>query len=82
MPDQLALEYADFAKNHLPELYQFIVAIAHEDDEGNESIGSGVLVNLNGRHFVATAKHCIEHDPRVIHRHFFMLENKIGRAHV
>ena len=78
MADQNALDYAEVVRCYLPHLYQYIVPIAHEDDDGEESIGSGVLVNINGRHFIATAKHCIEHDPRVIHDRFIMVENQSG----
>ena len=78
MADQTALDYAEVEKRYLPDLYQFIVPIAHERDDGSECIGSGILVNLSGRHFIATAKHCIQHDPRVIHSRFFMVENQAG----
>jgi hypothetical protein len=57
MTDQAALDYCDVERQYLPDLYQCTVAIAHEGRDGEESIGSGVLVNLNGRHFIATAKH-------------------------
>jgi hypothetical protein len=78
MTDQTALDYTDVEKRYLPDLYRFIVPIAHEGDDGTECIGSGVLVNLSGRHFIATAKHCIQHDPRVIHSGFIMVENQAG----
>jgi hypothetical protein len=76
MVDPIALEYADFEKKHLPNLYKFVIAIAHEDEHGKESLGSGVLINLNDRHFIATARHCIERNPRLIHDSFVMLGDR------
>ena len=35
----------------------------HEDTGTPNQIGSGVLVNMEGRHFVATAAHCIRRNP-------------------
>jgi hypothetical protein len=71
--------YAEFQKDHLPNLFKYVVPIAHENtDNRRESIGSGVLVNLNGRHYVATAAHCIKLNPRVLHDVFYMLA---GRLH-
>jgi hypothetical protein len=53
---------------HYPELYRRVVMIVHEhEDTGTpHQIGSGVLVNVEGRHFVATAAHCIRRNPCVI----------------
>ena len=52
---------------HYPELFSRVTMIVHEDaDTGAESIGAGGLVNMSGRHFVATAAHCIRWNPRVI----------------
>lgn len=77
MADQNALDYKEVETRYLPDLYQFIVPIAHVGEDG-ESIGSGVFINLKGRHFIATAKHCIQQDPRVIHSRFIMLDNEAG----
>jgi trypsin-like peptidase len=79
MADQTALDYADVTKRDLPHLYQCIVAIAHKGDDDEESIGSGVYVNINGRHLIATARHCIERAPRIINDRFILLVNKDGR---
>ncbi len=62
-----ASEFNRFKRDHLPNLYKYVVPIAHEDIETEEeSLGSGASVNINGRHFIATARHCIEQDTRVL----------------
>jgi hypothetical protein len=58
--------YLDFSNSHLPDLFRYVTAIAHIDEDGNEAIGSGVFVQIHGRHFVATARHCIENNPRLL----------------
>jgi hypothetical protein len=78
MPDQYVLEYTEVEKRLLPDLYKFVVAIAHENEDGDECLGSGVLVNLEGRHFIATAKHVMERNPRVMHRDFIMVNDRLG----
>ena len=60
MNDSLSV-YAEFSANYLPDLFCYVVPIHIGDDK----LGSGVLVNYQGRHIVATAKHCIENKPRV-----------------
>lgn len=58
--------YADFVEHHLPNLFTYVVPILDgEVLNGQNGLGSGVLVNYHGRHIVATAKHCIEVHPRV-----------------
>jgi hypothetical protein len=57
---------ADFEANHIPNLYRYSVLIAHENEDGTESIGSGTTISINGRHFIATAAHCMVHNPRII----------------
>jgi hypothetical protein len=79
MANPLALENAEIRDKHMPYLFQSVILIAHENDDGEECIGSGVFVKLNDRHFVATAKHCIEHDPRVVFGRFTMGENQSPR---
>ena len=71
MVDQTAVDFADFVKKHTEALKQYVVAVADEDGDSNGQIGSGVSVNINGRHFVGTAAHCIQNKPKVIHRNFF-----------
>ncbi len=78
MPDQYVAEYLELEARYLPDLYKFVVAIAHENETGEDCIGSGVLVNIRGRHFIATAKHVMERNPRVIHRDFYLLNNRCG----
>jgi hypothetical protein len=70
-----APEYNDFVQNHLPNLYQFVIGIAHEDANGVEGIGSGVFVKLKDRHFIASARHCIEYNPRVMLGAFTVVTN-------
>jgi hypothetical protein len=53
--------YDHFIANYLPDLVNYVVPIFN----GNNELGSGVVINDHGRHFVVTAKHCIEHQPRV-----------------
>lgn len=45
----------EFNDLYLPDLLRYVVAVTQNPDE----LGSGVLVNVQGRHFVATAAHCI-----------------------
>lgn len=58
-------EYREFYTLHLPHLISYVVPVL-QSKRGNVEIGSGVLVNANGRHFIATAKHCIDADVRVV----------------
>jgi hypothetical protein len=70
--------YIDFSTNHLPSLFKYVVPIGHEDeDDGEESIGSGVMVNVHGRHFIATARHCIKQKPRVMIGDWYLKGGKI-----
>jgi hypothetical protein len=78
MNDQTAIDYAEVQKHCLPGIYKFVVAIAHENENGNECMGSGVQVNVQGRHFIATAKHVIERKPRIIHSDFYLVNGRIG----
>jgi hypothetical protein len=55
-------ESAEFNNFHLPNLLRYVVAIF----SGTGDLGSGVLVNVGGRHLVATAAHCIENRPQVM----------------
>lgn len=54
-------QYVEFSANYLPDLFNYVVPILN----ANKELGSGVLVNFQGRHIVATARHCIENKPRV-----------------
>lgn len=58
-------EYHEFYTLHLPHLISYVVPVL-QSKNGRVEIGSGVLVNVKGRHFVATAKHCIDADVRAI----------------
>ena len=53
---------------HYPLLYRQVVMIVHEHEDTGapQQIGAGVLANVEGRHFVASAAHCIRRNPRVI----------------
>lgn len=55
-------ESAEFNNLYLPDLLRFVVAIFSRSGE----LGSGVLVNVGGRHLVATAAHCIDNHPQVM----------------
>ena len=64
---ELTKGYLDLTKNHLPNLYKYVIPIAHEDrDSGEEQVGSAVLVNISGRHLIISAKHCLVRNPRVV----------------
>jgi len=58
-------EYREFCTLHLPHIIGYVVPLL-QSKKGGVEIGSGVLVNHNGHHFVATAKHCIDADVRAI----------------
>lgn len=58
-------ECHEFYFLHLPRLISYVVPVL-QSRKGRVEIGSGVLVNAKGRHFVATAKHCIDADVRVL----------------
>ena len=58
-------------KIHFPELYKYVVTIGDHDGSGQPIIGSGVLVNIKGRHFVATAQHCIRNNPAILPEGWF-----------
>lgn len=60
-------EDREFYTLYLPDLIGYVVPIM-QSKKGRVDIGSGVLVNAGGRHFVATAKHCIDADVRVVRR--------------
>ena len=55
----------EFYTLHLPNLVSYVVPVLQSKNRGIE-IGSGVLVNAEGRHLVATARHCIDADVRVV----------------
>jgi len=78
MPDPNMAAYDEFYGQHLPNLFRFVVGIAHENQYDESCIGSGVLVNLNGRHVVATAGHCIKRNPRIFYGETIMEEDKDG----
>lgn len=66
MTDQeLAARYKEASK-HLPNLFELVPLIAHKNEDGKEMAGSGVYLRLGNHHFIGTAKHCIENDPRII----------------
>jgi hypothetical protein len=52
-------EHREFHLLHLPYLINFVVPVV-QLKTGRIEIGSGVLVRADGRHFIATAKHCID----------------------
>ncbi len=59
--------YEEFVNVHNPNLFNYVVLIIHENvDAGEENVGSGVMVGMDGRHFIATAAHCMKRNPRVI----------------
>ncbi|NQT38956.1 MAG: hypothetical protein HQ581_15775 [Planctomycetes bacterium] len=58
-------EDREFYTLHLPYLISYVVPVLQSKKRRVE-VGSGVLVNAGGRHFVATAKHCIDADVQVI----------------
>ena len=71
--------YWEHQKLHYPEMYKYVVMIAHEnEDTGVESVGSGVNVRWGGRHLIATAAHCIRRNPRVMREDKFY-EGRDGR---
>jgi len=61
--------YREFNEVYLPDLSHFVLPIVHEDELGSECVGSGVSINILGRHFVASARHCLEHNPREFRGH-------------
>lgn len=67
-----AERYITFSRNYLPDLFNYVVPVV----DGNE-IASGVMVNVRGRHFVATAQHCIRHNPRVMRSEVRLEQNRI-----
>lgn len=58
-------EDREFYTVHLPHLVSYVVPVLQSTKRGIE-VASGVLVNAGGRHFVATAKHCIDANVRVV----------------
>jgi hypothetical protein len=52
-------ESHEFHSLHLPHLINYVVAVM-QTKNGKLEIGSGVLVKAGKRHFIATAKHCID----------------------
>jgi hypothetical protein len=71
--------YWDFRSHYLPDLFNYVVAIVFRED-GKDKIGSGVLVNVQGRHFVATAEHCLRENVRVMRPHGRLEEKNIAPA--
>lgn len=64
--------YEELERVHIPNISEYILAIAHKnEDSGEESIGTGVMIGFRGHHLVATAAHCIKNNPRVIHSENF-----------
>lgn len=54
-------ESKEFNDIHLPHLLRFVVPILWNP----MNAGSGVLVDVQGRHFVASAAHCIQSNPLI-----------------
>lgn len=52
-------ENREFHILHLPHLLNYVVAVM-QMKEGRLEIGSGVLLKAGDRHFIATARHCID----------------------
>lgn len=59
-------EDIEFNDLYLPDLMRCVVAIFSVDEDSELSVGSGVLVNVGGRHLIATAAHCIKNRPQVM----------------
>jgi hypothetical protein len=55
-------EHKEFNDHHLPHLLRYVVPIMWNP----MNLGSGVLVNIGGRHFAASAAHCIQQRPVVM----------------
>jgi Trypsin-like peptidase domain len=53
-------EHREFYSLHLPQLINYVVPVVQKKRE--LKVGSGVLVRAGDRHFIATAKHCIDAD--------------------
>src|SRR5262249_31771725 len=53
-------ENREFHALHLPNLIGYVVAVLQT--KKRLEIGSGVVVKIGNRHFIATAKHCIDGD--------------------
>ncbi len=76
-------EYDEFKDVHYPRLFPYVILLAHEnEDDGRESLGSGVKIALGSHHLIATAAHCIKRNPRVIRDENFYIttENKIATS--
>lgn len=58
-------EHQEFYSLYLPQLIAYVVPVVQWKGGGIE-VGSGVLLNVSGRHFIATAKHCIDAKVRAI----------------
>lgn len=58
-------EDREFYTLHMPHLINYVVPVL-QFKKGAVELGSGILVKVNERHFIATAKHCIDADVRVI----------------
>lgn len=56
---------SEFHSIYLPHLINYVVPVLQHKNNKIE-IGSGILVKAGQRHFVATAKHCIDADVRVL----------------
>lgn len=54
-------ESKEFNDHHLPHLLRYVVPILWNPLE----LGSGVLLTIQGRHFVASAAHCIQSNPLI-----------------
>jgi hypothetical protein len=52
-------EHQEFCTLHLPHLINYVVPVVLMEN-GKPQLGSGVLVGAGGRHFIATARHCID----------------------
>jgi hypothetical protein len=57
-------EDQEFYRLHLPQLVGYVVPVLQQ--KSRIELGSGVLVKVGERHFVATAKHCIDGNVRAV----------------
>jgi hypothetical protein len=53
-------DYQESRSVYLPNLINYVVPVIQERKNKGAQIGSGVLVGAEGRHFIATAGHCID----------------------
>jgi hypothetical protein len=56
-------EHPEFREHYLADLINYVTPILQKEPL---ELGSGVLINVQGRHFIATAAHCIDRVHRAI----------------